>query len=73
MDVINLSKINRIRVLRYPKENDPRFMGFIYLEDSTNAINIEPTTMLILGNGELKRLYDFLTVAYSQIADQQDK
>lgn len=67
MDVINLNKINRIRVLRYPKENDPRFIGFIHLEGSENSINIESTTMLILNNGELKRLHDFLTDAYSQI------
>ncbi|HEY9703516.1 MAG TPA: hypothetical protein V6C58_13790 [Allocoleopsis sp.] len=70
MNVINVNKINRIRVLRYPKESDPRFLGHIYLEDSKDLIDIESTTMLILNNGELKRLYDLLVDAYSQASNQ---
>lgn len=72
MCIISLNKISTIKVLRLPTKTDKRFIGYIYFDkvnpDTSVAINDE--TVLILDDGKLQNLYDFLVIAYSKLVPE---
>lgn len=70
MEVINIEKIVRISASPHEKLG---FTGTIYFEendDKTNFVFIKPSIVLILPNGELQSLNDFLTLAYNRAAKE---